>query len=191
MTAARISRRKERRLILTKENFGGSGETRSKKSSGGIVGVGYISIMLIFTVICLTIFAVLSFQAAYSNNRLSERGEQFTQQYYAADMQAKKILSELDFKSAQLTGGFDFFGEFAEAAREISGGTVEKTVRDGRECVQVDYSVDLNSRQKLSVSVLFQCAYKEDRYEILTWKTTTEETSGDSHQNVWDGGDID
>ena len=54
-----------------------------------------------------------------------------------------------------------------------------------------DYSVELNSRQKLSVSVLFQSAYNEDRYEILTWKTTTEETSGDSHQNVWDGGDID
>lgn len=173
---------------MTKEAFGG--REKRRKSSGGIVGVGYISIMLIFTVICLTIFAVLSFQAAYSNNRLSDRGEDFTQQYYAADMQAKKILSELDVKSAELTGSFDFSGEFAAAAREISGCTAEVAARDGGECVLVDYSVELNDRQRLSVSVLFRSAYNEYRYEILSWKTTTEETAGESHPNIWDGGDI-
>ena len=166
------------------------GVEKRRKGSGGIAGVGYISIMLIFTVICLTIFAVLSFQAAYSNDRLSLRGEEFTRQYYSADMQAKKILSGLDLKAAELAGGFDFPGEFSAAAEEISGGNASVTAREGAECVLVDYSVALNERQYLSARVLFRSAFNEERYEILSWKTITNEISGDSHQNVWDGGDI-
>ncbi|MGN1339644.1 MAG: hypothetical protein ACI4WS_05085 [Oscillospiraceae bacterium] len=173
---------------MTKDTFG-SGKSR-KPGSGGVVGVGYISIMLIFTVICLTIFAVLSFQAAYSNDRLSERGEDFTKQYYAADMQAKKILSELDYKSAELLGGFHFGEELAAAAEDISGGTASLTAKDGRECVLVNYSVEMNDRQRLSVSVLFYTSAGEYRYEVQSWKTTTEQEPGDSHLNVWDGSDI-
>ena len=54
--------------------------TEKKGRSGGTVGVGYISIMLIFTVICLTIFAVLSFQAVYSSDKMTNRSDGFTQQ---------------------------------------------------------------------------------------------------------------
>lgn len=173
---------------MTKETFGG-GKGR-KPGFGGVVGVGYISVMLIFTVICLTIFAVLSFQAAYSNNRLSERGEDYTKQYYTADMQAKKILSELDYKSAELVGGFNYGEELAAAAEDISGGTASLTARDGRECVLVSYSVEMNDRQRLSVSVLFYTSVGGHRYEILSWKTTTDEHTADSHPNVWDGGEL-
>ena len=174
---------------MTEQTFGGG--KRHKPGTGGVVGVGYISIMLIFTVICLTIFAVLSFQAAYSNDRLSVLGEEFTRQYYAADMQAKKILSELDYKSAELLGGFHYGEELAAAAEEISGGTASLTAKDGRECVLVNYSVEMNDRRRLSVSVLFFTSVGEYRYEILSWKTTTDENPADSHPNVWDGGDID
>ena len=69
--------------------------TEKKGRSGGTVGVGYISIMLIFTVICLTIFAVLSFQAVYSSDKMTSRSDGFNQQYYTADMEAKKTLSRL------------------------------------------------------------------------------------------------
>lgn len=173
---------------MTEHTFGG--RKRHKTGTGGVVGVGYISIMLIFTVICLTIFAVLSFQAAYSNNRLSERGVEFTRQYYAADMQAKKILSQLDLKAAEITGGFDFTGEFVAAAQEISGGSAQKTVQNGVECVRVEFTAPVNDRVSLSVSVLFRSAWSEKRYEILGWKTTTTDISDDSRPNVWNGGEL-
>ena len=69
---------------------------KKKRFFGSTVGVGYISMMLIFTVICLTILAVLSFQAVYSNDRVSSRSERFTQEYYDADMAAKRTLAQLD-----------------------------------------------------------------------------------------------
>ena len=171
---------------MTKENFGGSGETRSRKSSGGIVGVGYISIMLIFTVICLTIFAVLSFQAAYSNNQLSGRSEEFTQQYYAADAAAKKTLAELDRIAAEAQNEFSFEDSFSEAASELDGISLT-LVPEG---VRADYTAEINERQKLSVSVVFFRNTAEERYRIINWKNTSEEISADDHQNVWDGGDL-
>ena len=89
--------------------------TEKKGRSGGTVGVGYISIMLIFTVICLTIFAVLSFQAVYSSDKMTNRSDGFTQQYYTADTEAKKTLSRLDGLAAEALDGFSFEEGFIEA----------------------------------------------------------------------------
>ena len=157
-----------------------------KTKFGGTIGVGYVSIMLIFTVICLTIFAVLSFQAAYSDSRLIDRSEGFTQQYYKADSRAKEILAELDGAALVASQGFDFGEEFAGAASELDGVRAQQTPGG----VRVDYSVEINDRQSLAVSVLFYSAPSAGRYDILGWQSITSDTSDDSHQNVWDGGDL-
>lgn len=171
--------------MYNKTSFGGSGGTGRRKF-GGVVGVGYISIMLIFTVICLTIFAVLSFQAAYSNNRLSVRSGEFTQQYYTADAAAKKTLSQLDLLAAQAADSFSFEESFIEGAEDLSGVNLTR-VPEG---IQADYSLEINDRQSLSVSVLFYRTVTDNRYKIISWQSTSEEISGDNHQSVWDGGEL-
>lgn len=160
----------------------------NKKRSifGGTVGVGYISIMLIFTVICLTILAVLSFQAVYSNDRVSELSEQFTQQYYDADMAAKKTLAQLDNIALEALDGFSFEESFVNSAAELDG--VQTAVVPGG--VRVDYSVGINERQVLSVSVMFYSGPADSRYDILRWQSSTEDIEQDSHPSVWDGGDL-
>lgn len=157
-----------------------------KLKSGSTIGVGYVSIMLIFTVICLTIFAVLSFQAAYSDSRLSARSEGFTQKYYTADAWAKEILAELDSISYNTAGEPLYEELFAEAAAAVDGVTIHKTA----EGIQADYSVEMTGNQSLSVSVLFYSRPDGERYEILRWQALTQDADGDSHQNVWDGGDL-
>ncbi len=153
-------------------------------------GVGYISIMLIFTVICLTIFAVLSFQAAYSGNRVIGRSEEYSAQYYSADASAKKALSELDLLAEELRGGFSFDEEFSAAASGISGG-FEVTALNVPEGVRTDYSVKINERQSLSVSVVFYRTVLNERYRILSWRSVSSgSVSGDDHPAVWDGEDI-
>lgn len=157
-----------------------------KTKFGSTVGVGYISIMLIFTVICLTIFAVLSFQAAYSDSSLISRSESFTQQYYTADSRAKEILAELDGAAYEASQEFDFAEVFTQAASDYDGIRAERTLGG----VRVDYSVEINDRQSLAVSVLFYNSSPGGRYDILSWQNMTNDTSDDSRQNVWDGGDI-
>lgn len=157
-----------------------------KGGSGGTVGVGYVSIMLIFTVICLTIFAVLSFQAVYSSDKMSARSDGFTQQYYDADIAAKKKLAVLDGLAAEVVGGFDFQESFTEAASAVEGVTA-RSVPGG---VEVEYSIEMNGRQSLAVSVVFFSAPAGDRFDITGWSCTENNAIEDSHPSVWDGGDL-
>ena len=154
--------------------------------SGGTIGVGYVSIMLIFTVICLTIFAVLSFQAVYSSDKMSSRSDGFTQQFYTADMEAKKTLSELDGLAAEALEDFSFEDAFIDAVSGIDGVSAARIA----EGVQVDYSQKINERQTLAVSVVFYSAPAGERFKILKWNSTEQEISGESHPSVWDGGDL-
>lgn len=157
-----------------------------KSKFGSTVGVGYVSIMLIFTVICLTIFAVLSFQAAYSDSSLISRSESFTQQYYTADSRAKEILAELDSAALMASQEFDFAESFTEAASGIDGVKTEQTPGG----VKAEYSVEITDSQNLMVSVMFYSTPTDGRYRILSWQNAADETPDDSHQNVWDGGDL-
>ena len=157
-----------------------------KGRAGGTVGVGYVSIMLIFTVICLTIFAVLSFQAVYSSDRMSSRSDGFTQQYYTADSAAKQTLARLDELAVKSSESFSFEDSFIEAASDLDGVTAVR-VPEG---VRADYSVEMNARQTLTVSVLFYGVTSDVRYDILEWRTAEAEISGESHPSVWNGGDL-
>ena len=151
--------------------------TEKKGRSGGTVGVGYISIMLIFTVICLTIFAVLSFQAVYSSDKMTNRSDGFTQQYYTADTEAKKTLSRLDGLAAEA---------FIEAVSGVEGVSAARTAGG----VRVEYSQAINERQTLAVSVMFFSAPSGERFRIEKWNSTEKEISGESHPSVWDGEDL-
>lgn len=161
-------------------------DSEKKGRAGGTVGVGYVSIMLIFTVICLTIFAVLSFQAVFSSDKMSSRGEGFMQQYYTADMAAKKTLAQLDGLAAQAQDGFSFEDSFIEAVSAIEGASAAR-VPEG---VRVDYSQEINERQTLAVSVVFFSAPGEERFDILRWSAVEAEIDSESHPSVWDGGDL-
>lgn len=159
---------------------------RKKRFFGSTVGVGYISIMLIFTVICLTILAVLSFQAVYSNDRVSSRSERFTQEYYDADSAARYTLAQLDLTALRAAEGFSFEEGFMSGAANI-GGVSTAMVPEG---VRADYSVRINDRQYLAVSVVFHADSGNGRYDVLEWRSVTRESTEESHPAVWDGSDL-
>lgn len=156
---------------------------RSKKETSQRVGmgVGYVSVMLVFAVICLTIFAVLSFKAALSNDLFNERSGEFLKQYYAADASAKKLLSKINDCAFEAKGSPFFEDEFEEIIGDIDGVDTKRSL-DG---VSVSYSIKINERQNLAVELLFD---DEGRYTINRWQSQTAnwEDSG-SHINVWDG----
>ena len=57
--------------------------------------VGGSSLLVIFALLALCIFAVLSLTAAQAEARLSETSAQAVADYYAADLQAEKLFSQL------------------------------------------------------------------------------------------------
>ncbi len=57
--------------------------------------VGGSSLLTIFGVLCLTVFALLSLTTVLSDKRLSETTLDHVEQYYAADAMAEEILAQI------------------------------------------------------------------------------------------------
>lgn len=145
------------------------------------MGVGYVSVMLVFAVICLTIFAVLSFKAAMSTDSFNERSGEFIRQYYAADTSAKKTLSQLNDCAYDAKNSGFFEDAFADSAQDIEGVTVMPVQRG----FSVSYAVTINERQELLVNVIFDY---NGEYTIEQWQSREiYEENSDSHLGVWDG----
>lgn len=152
----------------------------NKKSGfrGSGMGVGYISVMVIFVTVCLTLFAAFSLRAASSNDAFNKRSGEFLKSYYAADSKAKQILAELD-ASAKAASGVFFEDEFELTEHE---GVVIKRVRGG---CSADYSVAIDDRRELKCGILFR---PDGSYEITRWQSSASSTELDNSQGgLWNG----
>ena len=93
-------------------------DTRTAASSADRKGtapmLGGASIIMVFAVLCLTIFAVLTILTADNERRLSESYALSTENYYKADTAATAFASSLT--EGTQTGGRDGFRRAAEAA---------------------------------------------------------------------------
>ncbi|MGN0651314.1 MAG: hypothetical protein ACI4KM_12840 [Oscillospiraceae bacterium] len=148
------------------------------------LGIGYVSIMLIFAVIGLTMLAVLSFQAAGSDIVLTQKSAEYTAEYYDADSRAKNTLAALD--EAALEADSVFFEEsFSELAAKVRS---DMKISQTPEGVRVEYSEEISGGSRLYAAVLFLSKPDSERYRIERWQSGTQ-TDGedDGHLNVWDG----
>ena len=71
----------------------------AKKDKGSFSppALGGISLLVVFAVLCLTVFALLSLSTVRADQRLSDASARAVQAYYAADCQAQEILARLRF----------------------------------------------------------------------------------------------
>ncbi len=147
------------------------------------MSIGYITVMMIFAVICLTILAVLSFQTADSGSALTERNAEYTRQYYEADSKAKQTLMLLDKAAAEAQDSGFFEDVFPSAITKISDITLSPTMGGA----YVHYNTEINNRLSLSATIKFYSSPQNgNRYEITEWNTVAAD-SADTGLNVWDG----
>lgn len=120
--------------------------------------VGGSSLLVIFAVLCLTVFALLSLGTVQADTRLSDASAEAVQAYYAADSAAEAIL-----------------------ARLRNGEPVEGVEVDGS---WYSYSCPINDNQSLFVTVQIT----ETEYTILQWQMLpTIQWETDDELVVWDG----
>lgn len=74
------------------------------KKSGVAPMPGGSSLLVIFSVLCLTVFALLTLTTVQAEQRLSQRAARSVTDYYAADLQAQTILARLREESAHGEG---------------------------------------------------------------------------------------
>jgi len=139
---------------------------------------------LIFVLLCLTTFAVLSLVSALADKSLTDRSAQAMTEYYAADGEAEEILGKIDAAlHSSRQNGEDAF--YSGAGPLLSG--IDPSVRvDGR---QVHYAVPLNDSQELRVSLEITFSPSSRLYELNEWKVvnTADWQPEDELLNLWTG----
>ncbi len=170
-------------------------DNRKSLSQERGMGVGYVTLIMLFAVICLTVLASLSYQAARANDKLNDKSVRYTSSYYLADGIANEALCMLD-EAAYEAHGTGFFSDSFEVIceekiaeqndRVYTVTPVLKRVQGG---FRVSYTCPVTDNNEISVKILFFDTLRDgERYRIEEWKTVTvsaedsEETLG-----VWDG----
>ncbi len=155
------------------------------KKQGAGLGIGYVSIMIIFAVICLTIFAVLSFQSAYSNSALTQKSTVYLREYYDADGRSQEVLAQLDGIALDTGGEPDFKSAFMDGAKNIEG----VRLSDAPDGVRADITVGINDRQDLAITAVFYSSPAGDkRFDIKKRSVViTQPGTDDKPLGVWDG----
>lgn len=116
------------------------------KQNGSISTIGGCALMMIFAVLCLTVFAVLSLSTAKAGDTLSESSIRATQAYYRADEQAERILAGI--RRGEAPDGVEQDGSF------------------------YSYRCPIDDRQSLYVEV----ERNGSDYTILRWQAAIDES---------------
>jgi hypothetical protein len=139
-------------------------------NKGGGVGVGSASIVLVFAVLCLTVFSLITYVVAGNHEALVHAEARLVKAFYEADALAERILAEIlkaDY-TPETIHGIDIDSEWlwdldAEYVRFFSPITDTK-------------------------SLYVRLAVSFDSYEILSWRMWDEdEWTIDEGWDVWLG----
>lgn len=127
--------------------------------------VGGISLLVVFAVLCLTIFALLALTTAQADARLADASARAVEEYYAADRKAQEILARLRI------------GEQPEGV-QIAGAIAS-------------YSVPITDTREIQVDVMLDSLLADaeaDGCTILRWQVVSaQEWELESSIEIWDG----
>lgn len=142
---------------------------RQKDNRFSPPAVGGISLLVVFAVLCLTVFALLSLTTVQADVRLAEASVKAVSDYYAADAKAQEVL-------AQLRNG--------AAPADIA---VNARLEDPRtRMTHYEYTVPISDTQELRVEVLVDKA--DGSYSVLRWQAApAQEWESDDTLELWDG----
>ena len=74
--------------------------------------VGGISLLVVFAVLCLAVFALLALTTVQADKRLADASAQAVSDYYAADCQAQEILARL--RNGERPDGVEIAGRLGD-----------------------------------------------------------------------------
>lgn len=119
--------------------------------------VGGSSLLVIFAVLCLTVFALLSLSTVQAEKRLSDKAAQSVSDYYRADLEAEQIFARLRA------------GETVPGVMETNG--------------IYRYSCPVSENQTLWVEL----EKEEENWNVLRWQVTARMEESEENLPVWDG----
>jgi hypothetical protein len=147
------------------------------KSRKEITGIrpGIMSVTVVFSALCLTVFAVLTLMTAKTGARQAEKEAAALAAYYEADGRCAAFSREL---YSLWKSGSDF-GELKARAEELGG-----TCREDGDALAVGYTAEIDDARQLDVGIEISAS----SFEITKWQTVGRgDWTPDEKLNVWEG----
>lgn len=165
------------------------------KQKSYFVNIGSSSLLVIFLILCLVTFAILSLSSARSDYSFSERLAEHKEEYYEASERAEMIVAEIDavlagnaadIDSSGLAGsvgeesGSGIFSEYLSRLNEALNGIQADGISVQLEESEGEYSVSFRvpaGEQQVLLVALRITDYREhaNYYEVKTWKIVNNE----------------
>lgn len=133
-------------------------------------GTGMSSLLMIFVVLCLTVFGVLAYMTARADDRLTQRSAEMVQAYYQADAAAEEALAQLDAALLELE---------PEAALESAGFTVD----GGPETWNGSLEISIQDTRVYQLQVVVE----QGSYRVTARQTVDHAVWEEEYLDVWDG----
>ncbi|MBO7253299.1 MAG: hypothetical protein J6V25_11820 [Oscillospiraceae bacterium] len=128
-----------------------------KRESYSPPAIGGTSLLVIFSVLCLTVFAMLSLNTALAEKRIADSSRKTVSAYYAADLQAQEIF-----------------------ARLRNGETVSGVVCRGD---RWEYQCTISENQHLEVVLV----KTEETWTVVRWQAVATVEDASEELEVWSG----
>ncbi len=143
-----------------------------KHGTNSGISIGSSSLILIFVVLCMTVFSVLTLMSANAEKKLSDKSAQAVSDYYNADLAATMKMNEI----AEAL----FSSDSTVAEQLILLGAEFTAAQDG---IIIAFDTEIDSRRTLHTEALLT----ENGLKITEWKTVTETEAADDSPGLWDG----
>ncbi len=137
---------------------------RNKKLT---MNIGIISFMVVFIILCLVTFAILSLSSAYSNLNTTNKSIEHMNQYYELSSQGEMFLKDIDDSLYQLYQKTSTKNEYFHQLETLKKENNEINISN--HVIQYDITHE-NMTLHIELEVLYP---GEKLYHIITWKTET------------------
>lgn len=144
-----------------------------KKIVNPVVGVGISSVLLIFLIVCLAVFSVLTLTSATSDYKMSKKIADHTTQYYKAYQLAQDEIANVDKKLQEIYNDSKTKKEYLKQVKRL---------------IQTDFTITINDTQAIEVRLEAQYPEKigDVFYTIKSFKTiSTTKWNGEDSINVY------
>lgn len=152
----------------------------SKKTTN--FGVGSSSIIMIFIVLCLTTFSLLSYSSARTSLKFATKAKEYAEAFNAAELKANRTLAEIDKQLFQAHSSKNY-GNDVLALSSIEG---VSTATDTDSYI-ISYSSTITSSTYFQFELRVPLTPSKERYHIVKWNTFSIEHDYNNGENIWDG----
>ena len=160
-----------------------------KQKHSFFVTVGIPSLFLIFSVLVLSVLALLTLGSSRSSLNTAQHSLEQTENYYAACTKATETISQLRSSAAQFTAESASEAEYFSRIKELADTQGTLTWDSVRHTLSFSEKISDTQQLSVAVEIFYPTEKSSPAFNILQWNTElTHSWTPDNSQNVFKGG---